>query len=195
MWRRGNRGFGDYREWNDTRVTDPPDVRHSFREAPPDARGVSIWPVFVDYKESALDGGSAKSDADGQPKSLVPIVRDYSVRTGDPWELRFNFRFSRRGAGEEIDLRSSRRGLNRGVAIASGLTYYHRGAAAGGDDHSREPPNFLNPFWRATLVASDVDESFGRRGDDIIRTLQSLNERDQANALRLLRAQGFEAIP
>ncbi|MFL5344459.1 MAG: hypothetical protein ACJ8AT_06685 [Hyalangium sp.] len=195
MWRRGDRYFGDYREWNDSRVSDPPLVRHSFREVPQDATGLSIWPVFVDYREAALRGGNAAANADGQPKSLVPIVRDYSARTGDPWELHFRFRFSRSEPGEKIDLRSNRGGMDRGIAIASGLTYYHRGAAAGGKDHSKEPPNFLNPFWRATLVASDVDEPYGRRGDDIINALEGLRERDQANALRLLRAKGFEAIP
>jgi hypothetical protein len=87
--------------------------------------------------------------------------------------------------------------MNVGVAIASGLTYYHRGSATGpgGRGHARETPNFLNPFWRATLVSSDVDEPFSRRGNDIIRTLESLGEAEQADALRALRASGFEAIP
>ena len=88
MWRRGDQGVGDYREWNDPRVSDPPLVRHSFKRVPPDANSPSIWPVFVDYEEKGLDGRDAATNVDGQPKSLVPIVRDYSVRKDrDPWEL------------------------------------------------------------------------------------------------------------
>jgi len=197
MWRRGDPAIGDYREWNDPRVSDPPLTRHSFERFPPDSNTLSIWPVFVDYQESSLDGPGAAANVDGQPKSLVPIVRDYSVRTGDPWELRFRFRFSDSGSGTPIDLRSKRGSMNVGVAIASGLTYYHRGSPTGpgGRGHAREPPNFLNPFWRATLVSSDVDEPFSRRGNDIIRTLEGLGEAEQADALRALRASGFEAIP
>ena len=40
-----------------------------------------------------------------------------------------------------------------------------------------------------------MDESFDDRGNDVIRALNDLGERDQAKALRLLRTAGFEAIP
>jgi hypothetical protein len=195
MWRRGDPAVGDYREWNDARVEDPPIERHSFEEPPPHADGPSIWPVFVDYKESALKGPDAVVDMDGQPKSLVPIVRDYAVRTRDPWELHFRFRFA--NDTTELDLRASRPELSRSTAIAAGLTYYHRGSPTGpdGPGHAAEPPNFLNPFWRATLVASDVDEPYNQRGNGIITTLEPLNQDEQINALKLLRDRGFEALP
>jgi hypothetical protein len=131
---------------------------------------------------------------------MVPIRRDYSVRRGgDPWELRFNFSLGGTG-GQSIDLRSTRTVPGAGMiatAIASGLTYYHRGSPTGptGAGHAREPPNFLNPFWRATLVASDADEPYAQRGRDIIETLGALGAGEQADALRELRRRGFEAIP
>ena len=194
LWRRGQ-DF-DYRERNSPHVNDPPVVRHSFQRRPERADAPSIWPVFVDYQESALQGANAALNLEGQPKSLVPIVRDYSVRSRDPWELRFRFQFSRTGTGTRVDLGSKRAGFEQATAIASALTYYHRGAPGGtGAGHAAEPPNFLNPFWRATLVASDVDERFNDRGNDIIRTLEDVGQPQQAEALRLLRAAQFEAIP
>jgi hypothetical protein len=151
----------------------------------------------VDYQEEGMEGPNAPTNVDGQPKSLVPIVRDYSTRTRqDPWELRFRFKVSQAGPGELIDISSSSTWMEQSTAIASALTYYHRGSSTGkGAGHSREPPNFLNPFWRATLVSSDVDEPYGKRGDDVIRTLEGLGEGQKADALRRLRASGFEAIP
>jgi hypothetical protein len=198
MWQRGDPAVGDYRERNDPRVNNPPLTRHSFLERPQGAPRPSIWPVFVDYKESSLEGREAAANVDGQPKSLVPIVRDYGARQGrDPWELKFRFRVSDSGTGgPTMNLRADRKGMDEAIAIASALTYYHRGEADGrGPGHAREPPNFLNPFWRATLVASDVDEPFQRRGDDVIRTLEALDHKDQADALRMLREVRFEAIP
>jgi hypothetical protein len=44
-------------------------------------------------------------------------------------------------------------------AVANGIAYYHRRTAIG------EPPNMLNPFWRATLVPGEVD-SHGVGGGD-----------------------------
>src|SRR5690606_11737350 len=116
-----------------------------------------------------LDERHAVVNLHGQPKSMVNIRRDHGARTTpDPWELRFRFDFSRdQVAGQRIDLRDERAGFRRATAIATGLTYYHRGQPLGDSrDHGREPPNFLNPFWRATLVASDVDERYPDRGDD-----------------------------
>ena len=53
----------------------------------------------------------------------------------------------------------------------------------------------MNPFWRATLVASDVDETRAQRGDSLIRELLAIGRNRDANALRALKAQGFEAMP
>jgi hypothetical protein len=211
MWRRGNRGFGDYRERNDERGHVKrvywPDKRHSFLVVPPDANAPSIWPVYTDYNADLMDDGRAsRINAFGQPKTLSNVTRKYETRGGrpDPWDLRTLFNFSRGGGGgTSLDLRGARPGLQHAVAIAAGLVYYHRGspAVAGPSgkaprDHSQEPPNFLNPFWRATLAASDVDESYAARGKDVEDTLRAdLGETDAADALRKLRSKGFEAMP
>lgn len=190
MWQRGNQTYGDYRELNDEsgRVSDPPPIRHGFDVVPEDQTPPLVWPVFVDYKESALNA----NDLYGQPKSVVPIVRDYAASSHtDPWELHFKFRFTAQGS--DIDLRSKRAaalGDGKAIAIATGLTYYHRGGG-----HWKEPPNFVNPFWRATLVASDVDEKGGNVGQTLKDTLTDLGEGDQASLLSKLQGRGFEALP
>jgi hypothetical protein len=190
MWRRGDPMVGDYRELDDPRVSDPPVVRHSFQVTPSPGNPPGLWPVFVDYRESALDGAGAAANVYGQPKMMVPILRDYAVRgAGDPWNLHFSFGFTAGAPGQEIDLRH-RAAQGRAVALGSALTYYHRGGG-----HFREPPNFLNPFWRATLVASDVDEAYPVRGKDAEDTLRALGENTQADALLRLRQKGFEALP
>jgi hypothetical protein len=208
MWRRGNAGYGDYREWNDelNHVLDWPETggpkpaRHEFQVTPPGANSPSIWPVFVDFNQNRLDAANAKDDVYGVPKELVPIVRDYGSRTSrDPWEMRFDFKLGPSSSGQLIDLREQRTvngiSFTKSVAIATGLAYYHRGDAAGaGNSHAKEPPNFLNPFWRATLVASDVDESYANRGTDVINTLNAIDP-TQASTLSLMRGQGFEAVP
>ena len=76
--------------------------------------------------------------------------------------------------------------LDRQVAIGSGLVYYHRpwdGAAAGGFE---EPPNMLNPFWRATLAAPDCD--LGDR-------LKNASYAAQGAAFDSLVANGFRGVP
>lgn len=206
MWMRGM--AIDYRELNDPngRVTEMPPDRHSMRNVP-SGDGVSIWPIFVDYRESAF-GPGARVNIDGQPKSVVPIVRNYAARAGgtpDPWEMEFAFELGNQAPGA-LSLKSDR-GFRRSVAIASGLTYYHRGdpSGRGFEGHAREPPNFLNPFWRATLAASDIDEPNAPctsvpagdpcRGKAVLDTLDDLNFNNHRNAAERLLAAGFKALP
>lgn len=207
MWRRGQTfdylercgpsgGFQCTGVWVDD--ADRPWERHHFTK---DARPgtADLWPVFVDYESSNVSGSANdRANLQGQPKTLVAIDRDYLKRKTrrDPWELDFRFRFARTGGGSEIDLRTFRPGLRQSSAIAAGLAYYHRGRpAVGADDHAQEPPNFLNPFWRATLVASDVDEGATARGRSVINTLTSRGDVDAASTLKQLRANGYEAMP
>jgi hypothetical protein len=42
------------------------------------------------------------------------------------------------------------------VALATGITYYHRNMQNAAQAWE-EPPNFFNPYWRATLVPADID--------------------------------------
>jgi hypothetical protein len=203
MWRRGDPLIGDYREWHDeaNRVAAwaEPGPRHGFDVVPTDvaAGSLSIFPVFTDFDATNLDKGLASAtDAYGQPKALVAMRRDYSARgTGnkEPWELKFDFHFS--STGSKIDMRNDRTGFDHAVAIGAGITYYHRDNVAG-QVHSREPPNFLNPFWRGTLAASDFDESYAQRGTSVRQTLATdLSEPVLASTFDQLRGAGFEAIP
>lgn len=89
----------------------------------------------------------------GQPKLSVMLSAQYpsnpNTRSGpqpNPWNL--VFRGSAYGSG--LNMKAS-----EGVAMvtsSAGLPYYHR------RDHLGEPPNLLNPFWRATLVPMEIDE-------------------------------------
>ncbi|WP_224369065.1 pilus assembly protein [Hyalangium versicolor] len=121
----------------------------------------SVWPLFVDYNPAHLVTGD--DNLWGQPKNQAVIQRDYSQRLGnpDPWALFFPVRFTH-GADSmdsQFDARGIRLGPRNGnldiskqTALSTGLAYYHR------HGHWREPPNLLNPYWRATLVPFDVDE-------------------------------------
>jgi hypothetical protein len=107
-----------------------------------------------------------------QPKIFALAQRDYKERglRSDPWNLLFRFRFTPNSDGTfdshglhladgtDISVQS---------ALATGLAYYHRRG------HWNEPPNLWNPYWRATLVASDVDNGgdLRRGGTDIPDTV------------------------
>lgn len=170
----------------------------------------SVWPVFTDYNEAAVDNRRGRcrpnrQDREGQPKNVVLVTRDYSGVQRDPWQMRFNF--SLRGPGATFDSRglqsSSGADLSQSAAVATGIAYYHGTPPPGlNGQHFREPPNFLNPFWRATLVAGDVDEPARCAGNDVSATLLqggSLPMRQGLQPMRQafiqMRAAGLEAIP
>ena len=131
------------------------------------------WPIVIDYNENKL---ADKLDLQGQPKLYALITRDYSQPRGGgdkepPWFLHFNFSFSPRrvsrfdNRGLRTDVTGGNYDIHKQAALAAGLAYYHRGG-----DWS-EPPNFMNPFWRATLVTPDIDAQGKGRDGDIAKTL------------------------
>ena len=69
--------------------------------------------------------------------------------------------------------------------MGAGLAYYHRplAGAAGG---YVEPPNFLNPFWRASLAPTDRD--VGAR-------LDAAGYPEMAAAYAALKRRGFKGVP
>jgi hypothetical protein len=78
-------------------------------------------------------------------------------------------------------------------ALATGLAYYHRPSHP---DRWREPPNFLNPFWRATLVPASVESS--ANGDEFHTRLDEVFAQDSAGSremLEILRQLDFKAWP
>lgn len=137
------------------------------------------WPIVIDYNENKLDDGD---DLQGQPKLYALITRDYGNPGGGgaggkepPYFLHFNFNFAP-GLSSRFDNRglSTRNGaydISKQAALAAGWAYYHRGG------QWAEPPNFMNPFWRATLVKPDIDAQGKGKGkgkgktSDIVKTL------------------------
>ena len=115
-------------------------------------------------------------DLDGQPKLAMMLWRwqDPDAPPSYPWELVFRFRFSQSGPGTEVNMKRSKR-MEMGNdaflfhtmgALASGLAYYHR------PGHLAEPANLLNPYWRATLVSTDIDEN----GESQMAALPHVNQ-------------------
>jgi Putative Flp pilus-assembly TadE/G-like len=107
-----------------------------------------------------------------QPKIFALAQRDYKERglRSDPWNLLFRFRFTpeRDGTFDNHGLHlADGTDISVQAALATGLAYYHRRG------HWNEPPNLWNPFWHATLVASDVDNGgdLRRGGTDIPDTV------------------------
>ncbi|NOK02509.1 MULTISPECIES: pilus assembly protein TadG-related protein [Myxococcus] len=150
----------------------------------------SVWPMFVDYNGvKVMD----KDDNWGQPKNFAVIQRDYTVRgtQADPWNLLFRFRFGGTDSGFDnsgLVLGPAGGGLNisRQTAVSTGLAYYHR------REHWREPPNLLNPYWRATLVPATVDSS---GAEDFVDELNGAGVGWAAEAYEALRAQGYRGGP
>jgi hypothetical protein len=139
--------------------------------------GGGMWPSFIDYSTVKL---TMPEDNYGQPKAYAVVQRDYATRgVPPPWEQRFALRFSSQGAA--LDLRA--RALS--TALGTGVAYYHRGA------HWKEPPNFFNPFWRATLMAADVDL---QAQDDVPATLVAAGNPSGARAFTQLQQAGFRGF-
>lgn len=120
-----------------------------------------IWPSHMDYNYALV---ANRADNFGQPKNYAVIQRNYKQRPhqgqADPWNLLFRFRFSPNKSGVEFDNRgielSEANGgtdISKATALSAGIAYYKRAGP-----YWREPPNFLNPFWRATLVSAHVDD-------------------------------------
>jgi hypothetical protein len=126
-----------------------------------------------------------------QPKLFALVQRDYGVRglRADPWSVLFRFSFAPHQSskfdshglyladGTDISVQS---------ALATGLAYYHRRG------YWEEPPNLWNPFWRATLVAADVDRGgdMRRGGSDISTTVGGI----AAQAFRHLIRAGYKGV-
>lgn len=168
--------------------TVPAPARHTLGRC---GRCPSMWPTFIDYNPLRLiDEG----DNYGQPKNFAVIQRDYQVRANagqsvDPWNLGFRFRFSpHRESGFDNRALALADGtdISKQTGLSAGIAYYHR------KGHWKEPPNLLNPYWRATLVPLTVDDD-GRQ--DVSDTLGRVDSSWAADAYQSLRAQGYEGGP
>ncbi|QDE66183.1 MULTISPECIES: pilus assembly protein [Myxococcus] len=154
-----------------------------------------IWPYSVGYNVDELHAGA--SNHYGQPKLYSMLYRDYASAERqarpDPWNLFFRFRFA--GTETEFDNSSplgrirptGREDVHRNqVALSAGMVYYHRPRPAAQGGGWREPPNFLNPFWRATLVSAE-----GARDDRPADSLSAAGFAGHARALRELHSVGY----
>lgn len=116
-----------------------------------------MWTGFIDLNYTLMEESRRWRGLYGQPKALVAIERNFGARQGNPnpWEMRFTMDFAT-SSPQEFDNRGVR--LTDGTdmrlqyAVSTAISYYHRP-----DGHWAEPPNFFNPFWRATLVSPAVD--------------------------------------
>ncbi|NNB94797.1 pilus assembly protein [Corallococcus exiguus] len=155
-----------------------------------------IWPYSVGFNAGLLHGNADENDY-GQPKLYAMLHRDYASDARrakpDPWNLLFTFKFANQET--EFDnaaplgriLPTGREDVQRNqVALAAGLAYYHRPRPAAVGGGWEEPPNFLNPFWRATLVSTE-----GARDDKPANSLQQAGFSEHAEALRRLDNAGY----
>jgi hypothetical protein len=150
-----------------------------------------IWPAFIDYHTTEV---TDKGNNYAQPKNFALVQRNMRARTvADPWNFLTRFRFERGSPGAQFDTRGLQLadGTDNSVqtALSTGIAYYHRGESLG-VDHWAEPPNLLNPYWRATLVAPDIDED---GLDDASRTLHNASG-VAGETFDALRAAGFRGM-
>jgi Putative Flp pilus-assembly TadE/G-like len=146
----------------------------------------SVWVRTIGFKP---DGEPI--NAFGQPKTLVVLERDLGTRKL-PWELHFTFPFVNGTSNDSWDGRGlklqssvgSGLDISKQQAYATGVVYYHR------FDHWEEVPNLLNPFWRATLVPSDVDAE----GKDDVHNALAGSQAWQSKAWDELQRVGYRGI-
>lgn len=191
----------------DAHIVTPSDVReggdvehHTVGDCGGSCPSVWVRPVGFTPGQDSAQAGSATEDAQGQPKLYSVVHRNLAARgAGDPWNLVFTFNAFPGGGDGEFDnrglvLRSPGGGaldVSQQAALSTGMAYYHR------KNQWLEFPNLLNPFWRATLVSSDVDlqGKFERGGnDDIPRALGGPQTEWQGEAYRALKTQGFQGV-
>jgi hypothetical protein len=148
-----------------------------------------MWPPHMDYNYATV---TDPVNLWGQPKNYAVLERDYNIRMSspkkDPWNLKFNFKFLKSGSGTEFDNQGLKltggTNISHAIALSAGLTYYHRVGAG-----YKEPPNFLNPYWRATLVGADIDEGT----NPIVSTLQAASSQHSADVVNALKGVGYKA--
>lgn len=162
------------------------------------------WPITYDYTEAKVKD---QADAYGQPKLYALLQRDYGGGSGQLDKsvfLDFDFafvpgspkHFSNRGTRSEgKQLGSNLRAtggasidISKQTALATGMAYYHRG------DDWKEPPNLMNPYWRATLVSPDIDQQGKMPGGDITQTLQQAGAQWAGDAATALYNAGFRGF-
>ena len=156
---------------------------HTLGDCAPDCP--SVWVGRPEFNLNPDNVNEAAGDQWRQPKHLVVLERDYTRRTiQDPWNLMFRFRFSPNRSGQAFEP-----GTQKQAVLSTAITYYHRHMEDAGL-YWQEPPNFFNPFWRATLVPPDLDDT---GASDLERALRA-SDRDFADSYIGLVGAGFRGI-
>jgi hypothetical protein len=146
----------------------------------------SVW-----VRSMGFQGDKSAANMFGQPRSVVVLERDLQKANAlarMPWELKFGFKFRPSSPVDGFDaqgLKTKSGGatvdISKQRSLSTGFIYYHK------DRDFKEFPNLLNPFWRATLVASDID-------DDMNSVKQAIGGGYQAQVLTELQASGFKGL-
>lgn len=157
----------------------------------------SVWVNRAEFNIDPKSVNTHEADQWKQPKVYVALERDYTKRTiEDPWNLMFQFRLQPDDSGANVDLGKKGSGsggrFKKQAALASAITYYHRHMdPVNSSLYWREPPNFFNPFWRATLVAPDIDNTGTA---DMTATLGSIDGDFVQAYIGLTTVAGFKGI-
>jgi hypothetical protein len=117
----------------------------------------NMWPAFVDYNEANVDQSNKLF---GQPLLYALGTRDMKSQPRDPWNLNFKFSVFSGTQFDNMDPNGNevtKAGMDKQASLSAAITYYHRPNPVGGPSRFKEPPNFFNPFWRATLYKPDTD--------------------------------------
>jgi hypothetical protein len=113
--------------------------------------------VFPQTRASSPLPMAGAHGAFGQPKSPVLFTRpNKSTGALDPWD--FNFTFNSGAVHQKLDFTDSANSHPQ-LALGTGITYYHRRREHHDPLSWMETGSLVNPFWHATLVPIDVDES------------------------------------
>ena len=116
-----------------------------------------MWPLFVDYEQNNVNDDSKLF---GQPVLYALGTRDMTKEPKDPWNLNFNFKVFGGSTFDNMDPGGNeikKSGMDKQASLSAAITYYHRPNPVGGPSNFKEPPNFFNPFWRATLYKPSLD--------------------------------------
>ncbi len=182
---------GDTHQWCPADLnaeSSDPFVRHTLlphkmpppNEPDPCENTSCIWPGFYDINATYV---ASPGDVFGQPKLLTVATRDLAG-TKDPWNLFFKIQATQGSSGAQVDFRAKHAvagALPSFQALSSGMAYYHR------PGHWKEHPNLFNPYWRATLVRSNL------KGLQLNGLLAGSNQ-DAVNALTAGNI-GYRGIP
>jgi len=176
----------DQHQWTGGQDSEDPAEHHTMGYCKPEWCP-GMWPFHMDYNDGLVaDSGNNF----GQPKVYAVIQRDYNrpEMHPDPWNLMFRFRFTPENDGVTFDNRgiqlTNGEDISKATALSAGIAYYKRAGP-----YWREPPNFLNPFWRATLVSAQTDAQGKQDIENVLREAAPFS----ADVYKALEAKGYSA--